>query len=173
MNAAFGPAADQVWGDAILTRTPLRAIESHALEPHGAVTGAQALRATFTGQGREVTVISTHLQPGAGGTDDIVEQAAELADLMTAARRDGGVVVAGGDLNLTPGSNAWAKLTATGFDDALAAARPLYSARAEDPDEEIDHVLVTPGAVAEDPGVLATLLSDHLPVVVALRFAAT
>ena len=168
MHAAFGPAADQVWGDAILTRTPLRDVESHPLERDGAVTGAQALTAKFTWQGRDVTVISTHLQPGSGGTDDTVVQSTELAELMTAAQRGGAIVVAGGDLNLTPGSDAWAELTATGFEDSLAAARPLYTARSEDPDEEIDHLFVTPGVVAQNPRVVATLLSDHLPVLVNL-----
>jgi len=87
---------------------------------------------------------------------------------MTEARRDGGVVVAGGDLNTTPGSEAWAKLTATGFDDALASVRPLYTARSQDPDEEIDHLFVTPGVVTNHAKVVATLLSDHLPVIVDL-----
>lgn len=169
MHTAFGPAADQVWGDAILTRTPLRDIESHALAPHGAVTGAQALTATFTWRGREVTVISTHLQPASDGTDDTVEQTSELADLMTEAERDGGVVVAGGDLNTTPGSTGWVTLVSTGFADALAEARPLFTARSQDPDEEIDHVFVSPGVVAEDARVVDSQLSDHLPVLVDLR----
>ena len=64
MHAAFGPAADPVWGDAILSTRPLRGISSHAFDRDGAVTGAQALTSTFTWQGRPVTVISTHLQPG-------------------------------------------------------------------------------------------------------------
>ena len=44
----------------------------------------------------------------------------------------------------------------------------MVTARAEDPDEEIDHVFVTPGVVATGPRVVSTLLSDHLPVVVDL-----
>ena len=69
--------------------TPLRGNDSHAFDSYGAVTGAQALTATFTWRGRAVTVISTHLQPGADGTDDTVGQAKELAGLMTAANRGG------------------------------------------------------------------------------------
>ncbi|MET0767104.1 MAG: endonuclease/exonuclease/phosphatase family protein [Aeromicrobium sp.] len=168
MEAAFGPAADQVWGDAILSRQPLEDVSSQALDRDGAVTGAQALTATFTWRARPVTVISTHLQPGSGGTDDTVSQATELADLMTSAGGAGGLVVAGGDLNTTPGSTAWQALLDTGFTDALASGRPLLTASADAPDEEIDHLFASPGVTAEDPRTLDTQLSDHLPVVVDL-----
>ncbi len=169
MNAAFGPAADQVWGDAVLSKHHLRDISSHALDRDGAVTGAQALSVRLTWRGQPVTVISTHLQPGSGGTDDTVSQASELADLMTAAYDEGGVVVAGGDLNTTPDSTAWQRLLATGFTDTLADARPLRTASADDPEEEIDHLFASPGVTAQDPRALDTLLSDHLPVVVDLE----
>jgi endonuclease/exonuclease/phosphatase family metal-dependent hydrolase len=169
MHAAFGPAADQVWGDAILSGEPLSQVESHAFDSYGAVTGAQALSATTTWRGRELTVISTHLQPGAGGTDDAVGQAGDFADLMSAALDGGEVVVAGGDLNTTPGSEGWGPLEDTGYTDALAGARPLYTARADDPDEEIDHVFVSPGVSAHGARVVRSQLSDHLPVIVDLE----
>ena len=168
MEAAFGPAADQVWGDAILSRAPLQDVRSHPLDRDGAVTGAQALTAKLTWRGQPVTVISTHLQPGADGTDDTVSQASELADLMTTAYDGGGVVVAGGDLNTTPGSKAWQTLLDTGFTDTLADARPLLTASADHPDEEIDHVFASPGVTAMDPRAIDVQLSDHLPVVVDL-----
>ena len=168
LHAAFGPAADQVWGDAILSRAPLRGADSHAFASYGAVTGAQALTATFTWHGRAVTVVSTHLQPGAQGTDDTVRQAGDLAGLMTAAARGDEVVVAGGDLNTTPGSAAWKELLGTGFTDSLAAARPLLTAPADDPDEQIDHLFTSPGVTASGPRAIRTQLSDHLPVVVDL-----
>ena len=113
-------------------------------------------------------MISTHLQPGADGTDDTVTQASELADLMTTAYDGGGVVVAGGDLNTTPGSKAWQALLDTGFTDTLADARPLLTASADDPEEEIDHLFASPGVIATDPRAMDDQLSDHLPVVVDL-----
>ena len=168
LHAAFGPAADQVWGDAILSSEPLREPSSTAFDGYGAVTGAQALSATFTWRGRPVTVVSTHLQPGSDGTDDTVGQATELATLMTRSARRGQVVVAGGDLNTTPGSNAWGALTDTGFGDTLATARPLLTAPADRPDEQIDHLFASPGLSAQEPHAIETELSDHLPVVVDL-----
>jgi endonuclease/exonuclease/phosphatase family metal-dependent hydrolase len=169
MEAAFGPAADQVWGDAILSKQPLREVSSHALDRAGAVTGAQALSARLIWRGHRVTVISTHLQPGAEGTDDTLTQATQLADLMTTASDEGGVVVAGGDLNTTPGSSAWKALLGTGFTDTLAGARPLLTASADDPEEEIDHLLASPGVRASGPRTIETELSDHLPVAVDLE----
>jgi endonuclease/exonuclease/phosphatase family metal-dependent hydrolase len=168
MHAAFGPAADPVWGDAILSTEPLRRPRSTAFASYGAVTGAQALTADLTWKGRPVTVVSTHLQPGSDGTDDTVGQAAELAALMARSARGGRAVVAGGDLNTTPGSKAWRELADTGFDDLLATARPLLTAPADRPDEQIDHLFGSPGVTAQDPHAIDTRLSDHLPVVVEL-----
>ena len=164
MKVAFGPAGDQVWGDAILSTEPLRSIRSHALDPDGAVTGAQVLSARLTWRGQPVTVLSTHLQPGPEGTDDTVTQATELADLMGAAHEQGGVVVAGGDLNTTPDSTAWKALLDTGFTDTLASARPLLTSSSDDPEEEIDHLFASPGVTAQDPESIETQLSDHLPI---------
>lgn len=164
MHAAFGPAADPVWGDAILSRTPLSDVHNEPFPSYGAVTGAQALVATTTVRGQRLTVIATHLQPGSGGTDDTVRQARRLAALMG---RQQGAVVAGGDLNTAPGSAAWEVLTATGYADALAGARPLETAPADDPVEEIDHLFVR-GLSPSDPRTVRTQLSDHLPVLVDL-----
>ncbi len=165
MHAAFGPAADPVWGDAILSRAPLSRVHNEPFPSYGAVTGAQALVATTTVRGQRLTVISTHLQPDSGGTDDTVRQARRLAALMTAQN---GAVVAGGDLNTAPGSEAWRALVATGYADALAPARPLFTSRADDPVEEIDHLFVR-GLTPSAPRAIRTQLSDHLPVLVDLR----
>ena len=78
------------------------------------------------------------------------------------------MVIAGGDLNTTPGSAAWKELLGTGFTDALATARPLLTAPADAPDEEIDHLLTSTGLIPRDPRAVDTQLSDHLPVAVDL-----
>ncbi len=166
MHAAFGPAADPVWGDAILSRAPLTGVHNQPFPSYGAVTGAQALLARTTIRGHRLTVVSTHLQPGSGGTDDTVGQARLLASVMRAQR---GPVVAGGDLNTEPGSRAWRVLSSTGYTDALARARPLATSPADHPTEQIDHLFVR-GAEPRAPRAVGVELSDHLPVLVDLVF---
>jgi endonuclease/exonuclease/phosphatase family metal-dependent hydrolase len=179
MHAAFGPAADPVWGDAILSRVPLTDVERHRFPSYGAVTGAGALQASLQWGGLRVTVIATHLQPGADGTDDTVRQAGDLAALMRRAVRDRpGAVLAGGDLNTTPGSEAWRALrlvhaSATdpglgGLSDSLEAVRPLLTSSSDDLTEEIDHVFASHDLYAIRARTVRTELSDHLPVLVDL-----
>ena len=47
-HQAFGPAGDQVWGDAILSRTPLSSVSASPLPAYDSLTGAQVLSATTT-----------------------------------------------------------------------------------------------------------------------------
>src|SRR5699024_8589770 len=82
LPAHFGPAADPVWGDAILTDLPVRWGEPVPLPSFGAVTGAQALPAHGAAGGRQWTVISTHIQPHPGPGDGSLAQAEVLADLV-------------------------------------------------------------------------------------------
>ncbi|MFI6330669.1 endonuclease/exonuclease/phosphatase family protein [Micromonospora chersina] len=163
MPYVFAPAADPVWGDAVLSRFPVRAGETRPLVAHGAPTGAQALGVTLDLGGRDLAVVATHLQPPPG--QDPVAQAREVAAFATryAAGRP---LVLGGDLNTEPADPAFAEFTRAGLVDALTAARPLRTSPADDPRTQIDHVLVSPGLTASGATAPATTASDHLPVAV-------
>ncbi|MFG2108179.1 endonuclease/exonuclease/phosphatase family protein [Micromonospora chersina] len=165
MPYVFAPAADPVWGDAVLSRFPVRAGETRPLAAHGAPTGAQALGVTLDLGGRDLAVVATHLQPPPG--QGPVAQAREVAAFATryAAGRP---LVLGGDLNTEPADPAFAEFTQAGLVDALAAARPLRTSPADDPRTEIDHVLVSPGLTASGVTAPRTTASDHLPVAVTL-----
>ncbi|SBT53061.1 endonuclease/exonuclease/phosphatase family protein [Micromonospora auratinigra] len=161
----FAPAADPVWGDAVLSRFPVRSGRTRPLAAHGAPTGAQALGITLDLGGRELAVVATHLQPPPGRGP--VAQAREVAAFATryAAGRP---LVLGGDLNTEPGEPAFTAFTAAGLVDALAAARPLPTSPADDPRQQIDHVFVSPGIGAADVAAPRSTASDHLPVAVTL-----
>ena len=165
LPAHFGPAADPVWGDAILTDRPVRWERSVPLPSFGAVTGAQALPARVAFGGQEWTVISTHIQPHGGAGDGALEQAQVLADLVGGYP---GPVVLGGDLNLEPGEPSWDALLAAGLTDALADGRPLPTSPSDAPVAQIDHVLVSPEVTGADVRTTGGDLSDHLAVVVTL-----
>lgn len=169
MHMAFGPAADPVWGDAILSRHKLHDIRGEAFERYGAVTGAEVLSATINVGDKKIAIISTHLQPGNAKTNGTVRQAKELAKIMRAraAGHDGAVL--GGDLNTTPASAAWTELLTSGYVDALASDRPMLTSPADHPVESIDHVFVTPGLGVRKAYTKKTEYSDHLPVFAELQ----
>ncbi|WP_235944370.1 endonuclease/exonuclease/phosphatase family protein [Verrucosispora sioxanthis] len=106
-----------------------------------------------------------HLQPPPGA--DPVVQARAVADFAT-GYADGAPLVVAGDLNTEPGDPAFTAFTDAGLVDALAAARPLPTSPADDPREQIDHVLVSPDLVAADAVAVPGTASDHLPVAVTL-----
>lgn len=168
MKAVFGPAADSVWGDAILTSLPVSEVSRHQYAPYGSLTGAEALSATVRWEGRRVRVIATHFQPTGDEVNRTTGQARELAALATADAGHYDYVVAGGDLNTTPGSKAWRELTAAGLRDTLAAARPLNTNPADDPDLQLDHILASPALRPSSPSAPGSELSDHFPVQVDL-----
>ncbi|WP_426506570.1 endonuclease/exonuclease/phosphatase family protein [Dactylosporangium sp. McL0621] len=167
MRYWFGPAADAVWGDAILTRLPVVAVKSMPLTADGAPTGAQALGVVVTVQGREVAVVSTHIQPPPDA--EPLRQADEIAAFATRFAAGRPTVIAG-DLNITPGSAPFGRLTGAGYADAFAPSRPVRTFPADRPIEEIDHVLVR-GLTAGPLVVGTATTSDHAPVHVSLVFA--
>ncbi|WP_405092811.1 endonuclease/exonuclease/phosphatase family protein [Micromonospora sp. NBC_01392] len=165
MPYVFAPAADPVWGDAVLSRFPARSGRTRPLPAHGAPTGAQVLGVTLDLGGRELAVVATHLQPPPGR--DPVEQAREAATFARGYAA-GRPLVLGGDLNTEPADPAFAEFTGAGLVDALAAARPLRTSPADDPRTQIDHVFVSSGVTAAEARAPRTEASDHLPVRVTL-----
>ncbi|MEU4771897.1 endonuclease/exonuclease/phosphatase family protein [Micromonospora sp. NPDC023644] len=166
MPYVFAPAADPLWGDAVLSRWPLDAARTRPLPAVGAPTGAQALGVTIDfSEDVRLAVVATHLQPPPG--QDPVVQARAVADFAVRYAAGRPLVVAG-DLNTEPGDPAFAEFTRAGLVDALAAARPLPTSPADAPRQQIDHVLVTPDLAAGDAAAPPGTASDHLPVTVTL-----
>ena len=160
----FAPAADPVWGDAVLTTLPVTEVRRLQLPAHGAVTGAGALSVRIRVSGNPLWVVSTHVQPTTTVEDGTIGQAKVLAGLVEELGGDQQGVVLGGDLNFEPDSPSFAALTGAGLSDALVEERPVLTSPADDPAEEIDHLLVRgPWSVAES-GAHESLASDHLPV---------
>jgi endonuclease/exonuclease/phosphatase family metal-dependent hydrolase len=167
LRMIWAPAADEVWGDALLTNLPVTSVRNHVLV-RGGPTGAQALEVGLRWAGREVTVIATHLQPPSNW--EPLDQVEQLADVVRAAPKP---VVVAGDLNLEPGEPAWDVLVAAGLVDAFADHRPFVTIPSvRDEDAQIDHILTTPGFRFVDPANPDVPHSDHRPVAVTLVPAA-
>ncbi|WP_232306572.1 endonuclease/exonuclease/phosphatase family protein [Thermobifida cellulosilytica] len=170
MQAVFAPAADQVWGDAVLTRLPVVETVGHPLRSYGAPVGAQALSVVVRHGETEVEVISTHLQPRPDrGDEEPTLQAADLADIVIKRAEEGRPIVVGGDFNFAPGSVAWREMERAGLYDALFRVRPSATFPADDPEYEIDHIFSTGDLIREQGAVLPAPYSDHLAVMAVLR----
>lgn len=165
MRFVFGPAGDQVWGDAVLTALPMGELRSEQMPRFDSLTGGGMTMATVDWNGRAVRVISTHLQPDAD--DDTLRQAEVFAQALREAAAEG-PVIGGGDLNTEPGSAAWEALLASGAEDALAAIRPAPTWSADQPEKQIDHLFVS-GLDVSSSEVVRSQLSDHLMIVTTVR----
>ncbi|MER7456217.1 endonuclease/exonuclease/phosphatase family protein [Micromonospora sp. NPDC126480] len=166
MPYVFAPAADPLWGDAVLSRWPLERTRTRPLPAVGAPTGAQVLGTTLDlGAGVRLAIVGTHLQPPPG-REPVVQAREVTAFALDYA--DGLPLVVAGDLNTEPGAAAFAEFTRAGLVDALASARPLPTSPSDEPRNEIDHVFVTPGLTATDVAAPPGTASDHLPVAVTL-----
>ncbi|MCC5575141.1 endonuclease/exonuclease/phosphatase family protein [Microtetraspora sp. AC03309] len=165
MRYYFAPAADPLWGDALLTNLPVKEITSHALGRHDYPTGAQAQAIVLTVGGKEVGIVNSHLQAPPG-------QAPEVAQIVWNLGRQNGTarpVLLAGDLNTTPDDPEMRVLSAAGLTDPLLALGNPPTSPADDPVKRIDHVLLTPGLRAVEARVPRVPFSDHLPIVVRLR----
>jgi endonuclease/exonuclease/phosphatase family metal-dependent hydrolase len=169
LRYAFGPAADTVWGDAILTNLPVVSWRAERMPSYGAPTGGQVMGAVLRHGSGTVAVVSTHLQPPPGRPP--LEQARDVARFAAGLRAPGRPVIIGGDLNTQPGDPPFEALVAAGFADAFAARRPVYTSTADRPTKQIDHVLLS-GAEAFDVTAPRSTASDHLAVAVTVRWPA-
>ncbi|WP_063819196.1 endonuclease/exonuclease/phosphatase family protein [Herbidospora cretacea] len=158
MHFHFAPAADELWGDAVLTNLPIRNIQSAPLVTEGYPTGAQAQTVVVEVGGAPVGIVNTHLQ-------EPELQSATLHGVMPPAP-----ALVAGDLNLTPGDPAFQRLLAEiGLTDPLKDLGDPPTSPADDPVKRIDHVLLTEGLTAVSAEVPRVPFSDHLPVVMRIR----
>ena len=172
MQMVWAPAADPLWGDAILTRAPVSEVRSIPL-PRSGPTGAQALAATVTHDGQDYRIIATHLQPDDYErlTPTFRAQIEELRSCVHEAASSGQPVVLAGDLNIDPERmpQAW-EIVTDGLTDALGDAAPFSTipTGAGQP-MRIDHIVTSTSLRASDPAHPDLPWSDHTPVAVTVR----
>lgn len=162
-DAVFGPAADPVWGDAIVTRLPVESRSGYPLPRHGSVTGAQALAVQLRWHEEPVWAVSTHLQPR-DGQEDVLAQARDLARLMSPMIADDAATFLGGDLNTRPRSDAIKALSDVGLYATTPAEKRLATWPAKNPDRQLDHILATDDFSSAHTHVEKSNASDHLPI---------
>ncbi len=152
----FGPAADPVWGDAVLLDRGPAEVARHVLPSHGAVTGAQAI--AVRPESRPVTFVATHLQPS-DGDEGVTGQAIDLAQWLDTLEQP---LIAGGDLNLREGSDGYDAIVGTGLQDSSPGGALTNPADA--PAKRIDFLFSSPTVDLLSVATPDVLTSDHLPV---------
>lgn len=165
MPFAWGPAADAVWGNAILSRRPILA-SGHIELPRGGVPMRRsALWAEVDlGAGQRLLVIGVHFHHVEADSHVRVPQAAALLDLWR--RRPRAVIM--GDLNATPEAREIAMLRNAGLRDAfvLAGQGDGFTYSSARPYQRIDYIWVSPDLSARDFVTMPGQASDHLGIAV-------
>ena len=173
MNQVFGPALREErgeYGNALLTRLPVRAVRHHDLafpgrEPRAALDVDLDLDLDPGGDGPVLRVLVTHLGLSARERRRQIRRLGEILDNGPMA----GLTVLLADVNVhLPRSPALAPL-----DDRLGRAPAFRTWPAPAPLLPLDRIWVAPAAAcaarAVHRGRLARLASDHLPLRAVLR----
>jgi endonuclease/exonuclease/phosphatase family metal-dependent hydrolase len=177
MHGAMGKTLDYDGGEygiALLSRwpiegdtlirlpvTPEQTRSGGSREPRG----AQVVRVRHPGG--PLVLINTHLD---ASRDDLWRRQ-EAGHLMTLARSldaGGASVLVGGDINSTPESEVQALIRGAGLVDAwtLCGSGDGFTFRADSLVKRIDYLYLMGGASCSSARVLATLASDHRPLLV-------
>lgn len=163
----FGPAIDDLQGNALLTRHGVRE-GLHERLPRGSDPAArgQVVAVIEAESDRPIAVIATALSADDPQTDTRVPQARAVAATVARLRDRGLPVLVVGGLNAEPGSAELAS-----FGDIVQPALPAEAMTwpAPSPQRQIDHVLASDDVEVLDARVIDDGLSPHLMVVVDLR----
>jgi endonuclease/exonuclease/phosphatase family metal-dependent hydrolase len=168
MSATFAPAADDVWGNAILSRYPVTGVRVASLPRGGAPMRRGVVSVTIDTGAGTFAVVGTHLHHVEDEPQVRLAQARALAAEVSRLRTSGLPVALLGDLNAPYGAPELEPLRF--LDDAVPGDEPTWPS--DDPSVRLDHVLVTPDLRTSDPRVLPSTASDHLPVAVTLTLPA-
>jgi len=150
LGYVFAPAADRVWGNAILSRLRLDVRQVWLELPREGAPMRRSLagaRLLIDGQ-PALTIFGTHLHHVEDDDSVRAAQAAAVAQAVRDAWPDTPTVLLG-DLNATPGDPALSMLDGL-LDDAVAPADPLFTFPSWEPDERIDHILASPSLAISD-----------------------
>jgi endonuclease/exonuclease/phosphatase family metal-dependent hydrolase len=164
MPYQFGPAADEVWGNAVLSRFPVSDVRVERLSRgRDAMARSQLTVLIEIAPDVSIAVVGTHLSHVDVQGDTRLPQARTVAANVARLRDRGVPVILAGDLNAEPGSAELAtfgELVRSALDEGL----PTYPAWA--PTAQIDHVLVSDDLQVVSAARIGRRHSDHLGLVV-------
>lgn len=152
------------YGNAVLTRLPVRDVAVHAIPPASGSALSVLEVEVETGSGPPVSVVSVHL---AGTTDERMAQADAVTGFFGGQRHP---VVLAGDFNGRPGGPVLERLASDWRVARKSGPPDTYPSDA--PDREIDFLLTRRSdrvEVVEHRVVPEPVASDHRPILALLR----
>lgn len=174
----FAPAADAVWGNALLSRYPIRDVQVDALYRGDTAMRRSALSAVVdVGGDRPLGVVVTHLHHVRGETEPRLRQAERIATIAQELQVSGFPVVVMGDMNAEPGADELQPLEDQLVNATVPVGPPSEHEEDEvgtptfpstDPVRAIDHIYVSEPLTTSDLVVPESTASDHLGVAVTL-----
>lgn len=159
MEAAFAPAADPQFGNAVLSRLPMRLVASGSLPPDGS-QGRSYLWVELDAPGGPLQLVATHLHSRSVPQIEAVLGLGAPIPLVLA-----------GDMNVAPDDPEVALFEAAGLVDVVGASGdPCRTTSAEPtrPCDRPDWVFVSGDLRFDEVTIGAPTASDHLPISVRL-----
>ena len=159
MDYVFDPTAGPLWGNAVLSRLPLRESQTFSLPTPDLLIGRGYVRVLIDlGGGETLNVIATHYHDLEDGGSIRVQETQTILDAWKGAPS----TVFMGDLNAEPGSPEIEMLRDAGLVEAVAQAglSPGFTYDSVAPFQRIDYLWMSPdlangtgsGAGTSDPG---------------------
>ena len=169
MPYVFGPAADPVWGNAVLSRFPVRRVGNHRMPNNDEIVMDRGFMAmeVDVGGGAVLDVLATHFHSGdeEEDTGHRMPQSVAVLEAADPAR----TMVLLGDLNASPHHPEMLLITDAGFVDTFVAAGPPgdgLTRPSDVPEERIDYIWTSPDLTVTDFSMPMSTASDHLAIAV-------
>jgi len=167
MPYVWGPTADPMWGNAVLSRYPIKDVQYFAMPNNDVVRPARGyLMAQIEVSDQVLNLMVTHLHHvGEDGAQRVLQVQAMLASW---ANRAATVLV--GDLNATPDATEMQLLRQAGLIDSFAqiGTGDGYTYASNRPFHRIDYVYHSADLIARDFAVNPGTASDHSGVAVTI-----
>ena len=169
MDYVWGPAADPVWGNAVLSKLPIIASQNHEMPNNHSIRLNRAFLTVEVdvGRGKTLDVIATHFHHVEEDSAIRVPQALAVLEVV----RSGRPTVLIGDLNAEPNDTEMLLITEAGLKDAFVSSGAPgdgFTFPADGPQQRIDYIWTTPELKARDFSIPDSLASDHLAVAATL-----
>lgn len=170
MDMTWASAADDQFGNAILTRLPVLDVAILRLPFGEGPQYRSAVRVLVdTGAGWTSRIVDAHLQNG----DEASTRQDQIVALLDAWGADAPTVL-GGDLNMQPSEDNVTLLSDAGLVSAQDAVGDPAASTARDPGfpgDRVDWIWVSPDLTPSAFAIVASTASDHLPLVVSVTQA--
>ena len=169
MPYVYEPAAEEGFGNAILSRLPIVETRGGPLPfGEGPQRRSYLLATIDVGGGRTLTVVGTHLQ-GSTGSDTRARQIDRVLEVLGGASP----AVVAGDMNLQPNEDDVQRFLGAGLVSAQDAVGDPCEPTAWDPEPEEpcdrpDWIFATPDLALSDLTIVRAPASDHLALAVTL-----